>query len=252
LTALPGLAIVSCVMKKPPARPTTRSPDHSVDAPVEVLRASLQFLRDDLAVSVNALNNHLNAILDATRAIADGQGQLTPEAEAELGRIHEEVRRAAVITSRLLHRADVTAPEGPPSALQPSQGASAAVFAAHVLVVEDDPDNRTAITRLLYRFGHRVTACANGVEAMGVLELGPVDCIITDLRMPALGGRSLYEQAEEQMPNLARRFVFVTGDFTTPDSRAFLERTGQPVVAKPYEVAELLAAVALVLRQRAT
>jgi DNA-binding response OmpR family regulator len=54
------------------------------------------------------------------------------------------------------------------------------------------------------------------------------------------------------MPNLVRRFVFVTGDFTTPDSRAFLERTGQPVVAKPYEVAELLAAVALVLRQRST
>lgn len=236
-------------MKKPSARPGAGPPAHDLDVPLEVLRASLQFLRDDLAASINGLNNHLNAILDATRAIAEGEGRLTPAAEGELVRIHEEVRRAADITSRLLHRADITAPEGPPSTAHLAQPAGAPVAAAHVLVVEDDADNRTAITRLLYRFGHRVTACANGVEAMGVLELGPVDCIISDLRMPALGGRSLYEQVEEQMPNLARRFVFVTGDYSTPDSRAFLERAGQPVVAKPYEVAELLAAVAAVLRR---
>ncbi len=236
-------------MKKPPARAAAHPPAHDLDVPVEVLRASLQFMRDDLAASVNALNNHLNAILDAARAVADGERHLSPEATAELAKIHEEVRRAADIASRLLRRADATAPEGLPPMPEPPRAAPAA--AAHVLVVEDDADNRTAITRLLYRFGHRVTACENGVEAMGVLELGPVDCVISDLRMPALGGRSLYEQVEEQMPNMARRFVFVTGDYTTPDSRAFLERAGQPVVAKPYEVAELLAAVAAVLRRGA-
>ncbi|HET7295698.1 MAG TPA: response regulator [Gemmatimonadales bacterium] len=241
---------MSPLMKKPPARRPAGPPAHDLNVPVEVLRASLQFMRDDLAASVNALNNHLNAILDATRAIAEGAGRPAPEAERELAKIREEVRRAAGITSRLLHRADVTAPEGPPAAGQPAPAAQPSVVAAHVLVVEDDADKRTVITRLLYRLGHRVTACANGVEAMGVLELGPVDCIISDLRMPALGGRSLYEQVEEQMPNLARRFVFVTGDYTTPESRAFLERVGQPVVAKPYEVAELLAAVAAVLRRR--
>jgi len=239
-------------MTKPPARPAAQLPAHDLNVPVEVLRASLQFLRDDLAASVNMLNNHLNAILDSARAIGEVEPNLGPDGRARLAMIQEEVRRAAAITSRLLHRADATAPEGPPSAAHPPSGtpaAPAAPVASHVLVVEDDADNRTAITRLLYRFGHRVTACANGVEAMGVLELGSVDCIISDLRMPALGGRSFYEQVEEQMPNLARRFVFVTGDYTTPESRAFLERAGQPVVAKPYEVADLLTAVAAVLRR---
>lgn len=236
-------------MRKPPGRSAAQPPDHDPNVPVEVLRASLQFLRDDLAASVNTLNNHLNAILDAARAVAETERNLGPDAQGRLAMIHEEVRRAAAITSRLLHRADATAPEGPPSAAHPPPDPGRAAAGAHVLVVEDDADNRTAITRLLYRFGHRVTACANGVEAMGVLELGSVDCIISDLRMPALGGRNLYEQVEEQMPNLARRFVFVTGDYTAPESRGFLERTGQPVVAKPYEVAEILAAVAAVVRR---
>ena len=235
-------------MKKPLARPAA-PPAHDLNVPVEVLRASLQFLRDDLAASVNTLNNHLNAILDAARAVGEAEPNLGPDGQARLATIHEEVRRAAAITSRLLHRADATAPEGPPSAAHVPSDARAGAITSHVLVVEDDADNRTAITRLLYRFGHRVTACANGVEAMGILELGPVDCIVSDLRMPALGGRSLYEQVEEQMPNMARRFVFVTGDYTTPESRTFLERAGQPVVAKPYEVADLLSAVAAVLRR---
>ncbi len=217
-----------------------------LDVPYDVLRAWVDFLRDDVATSVNALNNRLNAILDLVRQLEEGKGTEADRREV-FGTIHDEVRRAAEVTSRLLRRTDAMAPEGVPKMLEPFAEANAPP--AHVLVVEDDADNRSAITRLLYRLGHRVTACANGVEAMAVLELGPVDCIISDLRMPALGGRSLYEQVEERMPNLARRFVFVTGDYTLPESRAFLERSGQPVVAKPYEVAELLGAVAGVLRR---
>lgn len=126
--------------------------------------------------------------------------------------------------------------------LEPSQP-------AHVLVVEDDAANRSVATRLLRRAGHRVTACADGREALGALDRGDVDCIICDVRMPALSGRALFEQIAERLPATARRFVFVTGDVAQPDTREFLDRTSQLVLAKPYEAAELLAAVATVVQR---
>ena len=47
-------------------------------------------------------------------------------------------------------------------------------------------------------------------------------------------------------PTLARRVVFVTGDDARADSGDFLRRAGQPVVRKPFEIADLLAAVTAV------
>ena len=114
----------------------------------------------------------------------------------------------------------------------------AVVRAGLRLIIDSQPDMRV------------VGEASNGLEALELLKLNPpVDCIVCDLRMPVLGGESLFEQLETLMPNMASRFVFVTGDYTDPETRAFLERSGQPVVAKPYEVAELLGAVATILRR---
>jgi len=202
-------------------------------------------MRDDVAQSVNALNNRLNAIL---AAVGEIQAQhLSLAQRRELENIKVDVSRASTITAQLLRRVDLMAPDTVPHMLAPYQTPPARP--GHIVVVEDDDANRSAITRLFQRLGHLVTPCANGLEAFEVLKLGPVDCVICDLRMPALGGRGFFEQVEESMPDLAGRFVFVTGDYTDPASRTFLEKSGQPVVAKPYEISELLAAVAVILRK---
>jgi DNA-binding NarL/FixJ family response regulator len=69
------------------------------------------------------------------------------------------------------------------------------------------------------------------------------DVVLADLQMPQLGGRGLYEQVSEASPQVARRFVFMTGDRARPETQAFLEACGQPSVLKPYELGELLAAI---------
>jgi CheY-like chemotaxis protein len=213
--------------------------------PQELAQAWVQFMRDDVSQSVNSMNNRLNAILAAIRDVP--AGSLDRGTQAALEQIRTEVARAVQITTRLLRRADSMAPETAPEMLKPL--AQPATRPAHILLVEDDPINRLAITRLLEALGHRVAACENGMEAFGAIQTRAVDCIVCDLRMPALGGRSFFEQVEEQYPHLASRFVFVTGDYTNPDSRSFLDHSGQPVVAKPFEVAELVNAVAVILRR---
>jgi CheY-like chemotaxis protein len=117
-----------------------------------------------------------------------------------------------------------------------------------VLVVEDDPANQKALAQLLEREGHHVTVASNGVEAYSHLERAEFDAVVCDLQMPLLGGRGLYEQTLEQFPQMARRFVFVTGDDVRAASHDFLAHVPQPTVRKPYEIAELLSAVYEVAR----
>lgn len=212
---------------------------------LEVLKAYVQYLRTDVADVVNSLNNRLNAILDAAREIS--AAGLDSAGQGELERLRLEAERATAITARLLHRIQETAPAAFPRA-PPQSHPFELTRPAHVLVVEDDPANRSVATRLLQRAGHYVTACEDGVEALEVLELGGVDCIICDVRMPSLSGRGLFEQIEERMPSMARRFVFVTGDFSQPETREFLDRSNQRVLAKPYDATELLAAVSAVVQ----
>src|SRR5438132_11595960 len=117
-----------------------------------------------------------------------------------------------------------------------------------ILVVDDDAVNRQAMRLLLERDGHEVVAVENGLEA--IERLGPAserfDAVVTDLQMPRLGGRALYEQLTEQRPQLADRFVFVTGDRARDETRKFLDECGQPSVMKPYDFNDLITAIAKV------
>jgi len=112
-----------------------------------------------------------------------------------------------------------------------------------VLLVEDDLANREALARLLRKAGCEVVSAENGLSAFEVLERDPPEVIVSDLRMPELGGVSFYEQLEERYPTLCSRTVFVTAIADEPPIRAFLDRTGQPYLTKPFHPPDLVNAV---------
>jgi CheY-like chemotaxis protein len=143
----------------------------------------------------------------------------------------------------------------PKSVLGPVPRASAPMPSLprlHILVVDDDQVNRQAMALLLVREGHDVVAVENGLEA--IERLGErdtsFDAVVTDLQMPRLGGRALYEQLVDERPQLAKRFVFVTGDQARDETRHFLESCGQPSVTKPYDLSDLITAIGSVTRRR--
>jgi CheY-like chemotaxis protein len=216
----------------------------SEEPPREVLAAWVQFLRGDITEAVNALNNRLNVI--GAHASMEEQN-LTDEQKHLLEQIRLEVGKAAKITAGLLRKVTAMAPDTAPAVIHEYDGSS--LETANILLVEDDDANRAVIRKLFERLGHTVTAVTNGLEAYEVLRAGAVDCVISDVRLPFAGGRTLFEQVEQNLPHLASRFVFVTGDYTNPESRAFLDQTGQPVVGKPYELDTLLGAVAAILHK---
>jgi two-component system NtrC family sensor kinase len=135
--------------------------------------------------------------------------------------------------------AEVSAPRGPGSA------GSAFVIppgtsGVRVLVVEDEVVLRRLLQELLRsRFGCNVEIATNGLEAMAAIKAGSFDLVIADIRMPEMSGTDLYLRLREVRPELARRFVFVTGH---PGETALAEeisRWNVPIIAKPFTLARL-------------
>jgi CheY-like chemotaxis protein len=213
--------------------------------PTELVGSWVQFVRDHVREAVAGLNNRFNTIGLLAETLR--RGTLTEEQRSAVERIVQEIKRASNITGALAHRISSDAPEIPPPAWHILR--DAARRPGRVLFAEADENNRTVVARLLRSLGHEVTAVTNGREAWEVLTRDVVDCIVCDPRMPGLGGRALFEQVEERFPQLARLFVFVSGDYTDPSAHAFLEQSGQPVVGKPYELEDLLQAIATVLQE---
>jgi two-component system NtrC family sensor kinase len=129
---------------------------------------------------------------------------------------------------------------------EPAARTSTAPTGLRVLVADDDAANRRTLARLLERHGHEVVVAGDGAEAIEQLGTGPVDAVVMDVRMPRMDGREAFAHIAERWPALARRVVFVTGDDLASEWGTFVRRTGQPTLRKPFDIADLLAALAAV------
>jgi two-component system NtrC family sensor kinase len=134
----------------------------------------------------------------------------------------------------------VELPLGGP-AITPAEppAAPAAPNSLRVLVIDDEPHILYYMRATLEAWGHQVVVAPDGEEGLE-LALGlQFDVIITDLRMPRLGGRELFERLHRDAPALISRLVFSTGDAIRGDTLVFLEERGRPCLHKPFSLAEL-------------
>jgi DNA-binding response OmpR family regulator len=111
-----------------------------------------------------------------------------------------------------------------------------------VLVVDDEPTICRGLTIALTRAGYEVVAVESGESAHTLLRSQHFDCMVVDLRIPDLRGDVLFELAASIQPQLRQRTIFTTGD-TSERARELVEACGCPVIAKPFDLAELLRAV---------
>ena len=108
-----------------------------------------------------------------------------------------------------------------------------------MLIVDNEPLIIRAVSRLLAG-EHDIESAGNGVEGLQMLRYeGPFDVIVCDLMMPEMNGMELYRRVREEMPEIARRFVFLTGGAFTDQAANFLREIDCPTLDKPIQ-AELL------------
>jgi CheY-like chemotaxis protein len=118
-----------------------------------------------------------------------------------------------------------------------------------ILVVEDEPDVRTMVTRLLGVVGD-VTAAKNGVEALEALRTGaPPDLIVTDVMMPHMDGLTLSRELKKD-PKLARIPVLMLTAKGSPASMIEGINAGaRHYLTKPFKADDLVAKVKKALQR---
>ncbi len=145
-------------------------------------------------------------------------------------------------------RVELPLPEAPPETIvaAPDDAARRRLrAAAHLLVVDDHPANRTVAVSRLEVMGYRATAAASGEEALALLARQSFDCVLMDCHMPDLDGyettRRLRAAESEDRQSGGRRIpvIAVTAD-ALPETRQRCLGAGMvDYLAKPFRSVEL-------------
>ena len=116
-----------------------------------------------------------------------------------------------------------------------------------ILLVEDEPDLRQRMERVLTLNGYRVAACASVDETIAMFEReqGAFDAVVSDIVLPDGRGPDLIDKLLEQQPGLA---VMFTSGYTDDQAGVqAIERLKFPHLQKPVGVQELLNQVRQIL-----
>ena len=156
------------------------------------------------------------------RIVTEHDGEIEVESTPGAG--------ATFTVSLPLARSDDPAPTG---------DAARRTSALRVLVVDDEVPIRRALLRFLQRRGHSVDLASDGHEALLLIEQQTYDVILTDLRMPGMGGELLLETLRKRDPAAARRVMFMTGHVARDDAALTTAYADVPVIEKPFSLNEL-------------
>lgn len=116
-----------------------------------------------------------------------------------------------------------------------------------ILVVEDDIDLNSILTKHLKKNGYSVDCAYDGEEALDYLRVAPYDLVIADIMMPNMDGYTLIKKMREQ--GLSIPVLILTAKDATEDKVQGLDLGADDYVVKPFEFDELLARIRALMRR---
>ena len=115
------------------------------------------------------------------------------------------------------------------------------------VVADDEILNRELLAEMLPRFDVQVRTAKDGVQALKALEAEPADLLITDVRMPGMGGLKLLGKAKEKWPEMP--VVMMTAFATVESAVESMRQGAYDYLMKPFGV-EQVEALLLRLNER--
>jgi CheY-like chemotaxis protein len=112
-----------------------------------------------------------------------------------------------------------------------------------ILVVDDEPAQRSLLRRILEQAGHEVSDAGDGAAALQAVRESPPDLVVTDMMMPVMGGAELIRRLRCDPVTAGIPVLAASGD-------SHLAAGADAVVAKPYSWRHLVEVADALLRER--
>jgi PAS domain S-box-containing protein len=125
--------------------------------------------------------------------------------------------------------------EGETKAEATEQISASNVSAARILVVDDEEPIRKLVSTILAKSGHTVETTGDAREALVKMDSASYDVVLIDIRMPGMSGMELYNDVKLRRPELAGRFIFITGDTSDENTRNFFGKNELSYLTKPFD-----------------
>lgn len=106
-----------------------------------------------------------------------------------------------------------------------------------VLVVDDDPSMRMALSESLLSCGYHVETAVDGADALKKFSKGKYDVVITDMRMPKVGGMEVLRGVKKISPEV--HVIVITAYGTVNTAVAAMKEGASDFVMKPFSLEDL-------------
>lgn len=117
----------------------------------------------------------------------------------------------------------------------------------HILLAEDDPHIREGLVAALESEGYRVTAAANGSQALARHAKGSYDLILLDVMMPEVNGFDVCRQIRRRDRTVP--IIMLTAKSEEIDKVVGLELGADDYVTKPFSLRELVLRIRKLLKR---
>ena len=116
-----------------------------------------------------------------------------------------------------------------------------------ILIIDDNEENRDALSRRLQRRGFQVVLAEDGLEGMEKVRLEKPDIVLMDMNMPKLDGWEATRQLKADPATRNVPIIAVTSHAMSGDRERSLEVGCADYHTKPVEMAKLLGQIEAIL-----
>ncbi len=106
-----------------------------------------------------------------------------------------------------------------------------------ILILDDEKIVCDRLELMLTKLGFEVMSCTDSQEAVNLLSAEHFDILVTDLKMPGIGGMDVLKFVREQRPTT--KVIVITGFATTETAKKALAQGAVEFVPKPFKMSHL-------------
>lgn len=122
-------------------------------------------------------------------------------------------------------------------------------MSAHILVVEDNPDNSKLVSWILEDEGYSLTCVESGERCLAILEKERFDLILMDISLPGISGKETTRLIRKRAGVGSLPIIALTAHAVEGEQRSILDSGVDGLLTKPINEDELLHAIRRHLRR---